>query len=709
MLLLTDLCIIFNIPLLRQILGFLFFTFVPGWLILEILKLREIEFVKRIVLSIGLSITFIMLGGLAVNSIYPYLLKPLSLDSLLISFNIILFLLGLWAYWRNRSDFHIKNIFNYHIDLKGKLKFPLLIALILPLLSILGAYLMNTQQNNIITFLMLGLIPIYLIILVLLNKKISSSTYPFAIGMIGLSLLLMYGLCSNHIISYADPDMQLYVFKLTVTNSHWDISSLLGGYNTCLSVTILPTVYHNLLNINEEYVFKVIFQLLFCITPVVLYILFKKYVGTLYAFLSSFFFIAQIPFIWNMPVQPRVAIALLFFALAVFVLFEREIRAINKWILFLLFAFSIVVSHYSTTYIFVFLFLGGWLIANIIKKVTRDSHAKSILSLSIIALLFCLTFLWQSQITGILFTTSVHFFSGFAQNLNDIFRFEMSGTNALKTLGIGISKIPQYISVIVNDSTFFLVTVGVITMVWKHKTNRFENEYIILALLCECLLVGQILIPYLSQNYDTIRVYLTTLIILAPALPIGTEVVAKIVMRWPNNYAIKARFSNGFITIVLLSLFLCVTSLVYIFLSNPQLTPEPLELKSADRGAFYIYNQEVASAEWLKDFSVPGSSVYADFTADSRFIVANCQINSFNIILFTKEMYNNKMSYAMLQYSAPPEKIDETAYVYLREQNIIDNKATTDVEGDTINFNTLSNLLTIRDKIYTNGDSDVYR
>ena len=82
-LLLTDLVILLNIPLLRQILGFLVFTTIPGLLILYILKLNKIEFLKKFVLSVGLSVTFLMFGGLLVNSFYPLILKPLSLAPIL--------------------------------------------------------------------------------------------------------------------------------------------------------------------------------------------------------------------------------------------------------------------------------------------------------------------------------------------------------------------------------------------------------------------------------------------------------------------------------------------------------------------------------------------------------------------------------------------------------------------------------------------------
>ena len=69
LLLLTDLTIILNIPFLRQILGFLFLTILPGLLILQILKLNKIEFLEKFILMWGLSISFLMLFGLLINNL----------------------------------------------------------------------------------------------------------------------------------------------------------------------------------------------------------------------------------------------------------------------------------------------------------------------------------------------------------------------------------------------------------------------------------------------------------------------------------------------------------------------------------------------------------------------------------------------------------------------------------------------------------------
>ena len=52
MIILADLAILLNIPFLRQILGFFFLAFLPGLLILQILKLNEVGFTEKFVLAV---------------------------------------------------------------------------------------------------------------------------------------------------------------------------------------------------------------------------------------------------------------------------------------------------------------------------------------------------------------------------------------------------------------------------------------------------------------------------------------------------------------------------------------------------------------------------------------------------------------------------------------------------------------------------------
>lgn len=120
-LLATDFSIFLDIPIFRQFLGFAFFTIVPGLLILYILKLNRLGLTEKLVLSVGLSISFLMFAGLAINWIYPFFgyNTPLSTNSLIISFSIILLILVVIAYLRNR-DTSFPTLSDFKLDTREK-------------------------------------------------------------------------------------------------------------------------------------------------------------------------------------------------------------------------------------------------------------------------------------------------------------------------------------------------------------------------------------------------------------------------------------------------------------------------------------------------------------------------------------------------------------------------------------------------------------
>src|SRR3989304_9151595 len=85
----TCLTIFLNIPIARQVLGFIYFTFVPGYIILKLLKLNDFGWEYKILFSVGFSIVFLMLVGLVLNESFLAfgLSQPLSLIPLMIVLN----------------------------------------------------------------------------------------------------------------------------------------------------------------------------------------------------------------------------------------------------------------------------------------------------------------------------------------------------------------------------------------------------------------------------------------------------------------------------------------------------------------------------------------------------------------------------------------------------------------------------------------------
>ena len=72
----------FNIPALRQIVGFIFLTFVPRILILRILRIHNVGTIESLAYSAGLNLAFVMFTGAFINFVLPF--EKTKIDKLML-------------------------------------------------------------------------------------------------------------------------------------------------------------------------------------------------------------------------------------------------------------------------------------------------------------------------------------------------------------------------------------------------------------------------------------------------------------------------------------------------------------------------------------------------------------------------------------------------------------------------------------------------
>ncbi len=371
----------------------------PGFLLLLNLKVRSSKILDQVLYSVGLGLFSVLCGGLLINWVLPYVgvREPLALVTLVIFFDsLVLALLGCLHFFN--KDYVIE----YLIQIPNKINiFFGLFPLIFLLMSVLGTILLNNSGTGTLTLLMLFGIALYVIGLVYFEKKIDSWVYVSALYITSLSLLLMYSLRSFHILGW-DINLEYQVFQTTLRHLMWKSSYYPGGdYNSCMSITILPTILKQLTHTPSEYVFKVTIQLLFAGLPVIIYSLARRYTQEIFAFLASFLFLSQTWFFEQMPALIRQEIAFIFYAFILLSLFDTQIEKRVRILLFYVFTIGLILSHYSTAYVWFALFFGTLLVSILSPYLVKDLKNRFFVfkpSLFIIPLV--LIFIWQISITG---------------------------------------------------------------------------------------------------------------------------------------------------------------------------------------------------------------------------------------------------------------------------------------------------------------------
>jgi uncharacterized membrane protein len=373
-------------------------VFVLGFLLAINLKIKTDNISNLILYSIGLGLSFLILGGLGINWLFPYwgISHPLAKLPLISFFDSIIILLTLCVY-----------VFNKNYILLFKLKLPNKRSLffgILPLffllMSVLGSQMLNNFGSGALTLTMLLGIGVYVIALTCFGKSVQGWVYFSAIYITSLSLLLMYSLRSTHILGW-DINQEYQVFYMTLQNLVWKMSYYPGtDYNSCLSITILPTILRELTNIPSEYVFKTTFQILFATTPVVIYAFARRYLKEGLAFLATFLLISQAWFFEQMPALIRQEMAFLFFAMMLLAIFDEQLTKRMRFVLLYIFTIALILSHYSTAYVWLALLFGVLTLSYVIKYFIPHFREQSPLikpAIFIISIVFL--FIWEVPIT----------------------------------------------------------------------------------------------------------------------------------------------------------------------------------------------------------------------------------------------------------------------------------------------------------------------
>jgi len=752
--LVVNLLVFFDIQYLylRAIFSFIFLTTVPGLFIMLILKIREVDFWEYLVYTIGLSIAFLMFGGLFINSILPLvgIDKPLSIIPLLISLNA--FILAFWiiAYIRNKSF-----LFEVIIPELSQLSIVFFtIPIIFPILSVLGAITLNNNGPSYLTLIMIGGIAIYAFFIVLFRKKLNENIFHWAILMISISLLLMYSLRSWHIYD-GDINKEYQMFQLTKDNFHWSMSNFLGhAYNACLSITILPTILYSFLKINDEYIFKLFFQIVFSFIPVIIFLFLRRYTKGIIAFLASFFFMSQWQFSGQMTAIIRQEIATLFFAFFLIALFNRNFNFSVKNTLLLIFGFSIIISHYSTAYValalfafvyFVWLFIrkteNKKIFSKIYQKLNlkekgRSRRGKHYLGGILVLLLFVFTFSWYFQLAG---TSAdlIGLVKMVTSNMGKIFTNEMKSELAISALGGSVETYtmddiknyrdnitkeyhtnktwinfyspekyadyaiePRYPKSISSSN----IKVKLISVYLTKISARSLQISILIGVFY--LLFFQLKKQKIHEEYIIMSlgcIFLLGIIVLVPYASIVYNVERLfqqilVILSLPTILGILVvfKFLKNKNTIFLLIGIICI----WFFLSSSGFIAKLVggypEMNLNNFGEaydrFYLYESEVRSLEWLSKYYNQKDVIYLDRYASSK------------ADSFSKINEKNILKYIL------PSTIDKNAYVYSGYVNTIHKKTFVYYELKVMSYNFPTRFLNNnKNKIYNNGGSEIFK
>lgn len=684
----------FQIPIIRQFIGFFYLTFVPGILILRVLKLHKLGNIETTLYTVGLSITTLMFTGLFMNVVYTFfgISKPLTELSFIITISILVFLLCVLSYARDK-DFSNPTFINF----ENLLSSPALFLLLIPFMSVFGTYLFNFYNINFLLMFLIIIVAI-LCILIGLDIFIPRSLYSLAVFVISISLLYHRSLISIYLWGY-DIHTEYYFANLVKINSFWD-SGIPGNVNAMLSVTMLGPIFSNICNLSLIWVFKIIYPLLYSLVPLGLYRIIKKKTNEKIAFLSSFFFMTIPPFFNAMVWTVRQQIAELFLLLLILLMTDKVINKTKRSLLYIIFGFSLSISHYGLSYIYMFSLISIYPILflmdnQVIQRVKATLYRglsnsrnngleKMNISLGFILLFTIFTLAWYIYVShSSAFYTIMRIGAHIASTLFSDF-LNPEATRGLKFILMKTASPLQEVYRIFHLLSQFFIVVGIYASVRNMINVKFGKEYNAFSLVNLALCLAGIAIPYFSRSLETERLYHITLLFLAPFFVIGgiatLDKIKKISgMGFGED---NRKFSLKLLSIFLAIFLLFTSGFIYEIAKH---TPNSISLNKNTE--LPIFNdKEVHAAKWLVDIT------------DSHLIYTDN---------FGRQLLRGFVYSRVKLFSSETKELPPRVYIYLTSLNLKGFiKDFREKMGPLSTF--YNNVIPKKNRIYDNGGSEIY-
>jgi uncharacterized membrane protein len=491
--------------------------------------------------------------------------------------------------------------------------------------------------------------------------------------------------------------------------------------DSCLSISILPAVYQFLIGGNPEFLFKLLFSLLFLIAPLSVYAIINNYFDEFYSFIGTLFFIFQYCVV-GVPEYARSSIALLFCILFLLILFNKRIISSYKYALLILFFASCVVSHYTTAYIFFIIMVLVYFLQLFIKRINIPLQQN--FDIRLLTSFFVIIFIWYFYINTVVSEYGISFVIRSIDSIKDFFNVNYQGNDVSFLLGNKIQVFGQVyqVEVALTWAIQLLVFFGISAILFQKGysliTSKKSGEIIpcnreiqfdllSFALILFGLLALTILIPFISIGYGLPRVYALTSVVLSIFFIVGSQALANLLINLKSSISQKMFLKRDLIYFLTFNkeknnrkvfLLIVLPILIFYFLSISGITysfagfQRSMYVNSGGSqfDTYYISNQESVATKWLKNVKLGDDEyIYSDFLG-SAFVLSQAMIE------------DGQYAKNLLEYNKEGEK-----GVFLMRRHIVKNNKVLLSDLQWRSYEDYYQIFAQKNLIYSNGDSKI--
>ncbi|ADG13908.1 Protein of unknown function DUF2206, membrane [Methanocaldococcus infernus ME] len=553
--------------IIKSLIGFIYLSFIPGYLLLRILRLHNLNTIESFSYALGLSIFFDMLIGLLINIFYPMVgitNKPISEIPILYTMVSIIFILCIFAYFRDKNY----NSLDF-IDIKDIINPQVLILSLIPFMSIFGVYLINYYNYNILLMAMIIIIGT-LVLVIGFTDYIKSKYYPYIIWLIAFSLVYSDTLIGDITKIY---DMQRYFPNLIINLGYYDLTKYTITSATILIYSIFIPIVVLITNCDVSILTKYLFPLYWTFVPILIYNFTCNYLNNLLtkkdAFFTSFLYIS-LPAFFTHPVIFLLKQILANYMLLLFinVLFNNNINNTSKYILLVFVSFSLIWSHYGTSALvfnmLVWTCICIFICTYIFNYKDIKSVYKKIINITLIYIVIYTSWYIYISHASVISTLIFLILSSINNTIYEKFNPEISGGIIILTTIVGFWNFIQKLIIIFFIFCSLLGTLYLFLNIFLNRSiNNNYGNYIVIYIFMSLYFITLFIIMFLP-NMSVMgigRIYLVSFAIIAPNIIIGYKYYSIVINKLFKLYfKIDLPIFNIKYLYILITFFLLITT-----------------------------------------------------------------------------------------------------------------------------------------------------
>lgn len=537
---------------IRIVCGFILCCVIPGLLLSKLFSI-EYDKVTNIILYVSTSIVLVtgVFSLLSAVSQSAGIKKPLSEQNVLIT----MYILNLLLYFLSgRPKFTIDSRF-YDKLFDTKI---VLISLLILTISYFAVYFRDLYDTTVLFYPLFVLIALVSVI-VISSDSIKSADKSLVIFSSSLGLLYHRSLISSYVSGW-DIQISYFFAQNTLTLGYWDPT--ISGLNTLPTISVLPSVYSLMFGVSIHSIFKIIFPIFFALSPVAVYLTTSSYFANSQYDLAALFYVFYSGFISVIPSKQR--IAMLFVSVLILVAIKDTNNTERNKIYYFIISSGIILSHYSTSIIFIFILA--------LKKVTSDLFSLSPIDIkkqnnslgTVFILLFTVLFFTWSIYIGSewILEYIVQVMTGTITNLEQILLEGQERTGRAVVSQQSNSSLVRQVRILFTVFVQALAAIGAVHVTFRiFRTNDTIDEYTMLILSSFALFSISV---FVSSGFGTGRMLLLVLTIMSPLYIVGTLAVLNSTFNYfVENKTTKKNILKSSISVILIIMLVFSSGIAY--------------------------------------------------------------------------------------------------------------------------------------------------